>query len=157
MASINETTINIGTASGTLVADGSVSCSASDTVTVGAEAPPPCVVTGAPTIKLDRKKLEWKIMNAGTLPVMIDKIGISWPNNVNGALDKVKVGKHEIVSADQPGPTAVITTFVGDPKHLKINPGKTVTLKFEFKKNVSKTVGDYAVKIGFAEGCEVEL
>jgi hypothetical protein len=52
---------------------------------------------------------------------------------------------------------AVITTFVGDPKHLKIDPGKTVKLKFEFKKNVSKTVGDYDVKIGFAEGCEVEL
>jgi hypothetical protein len=152
--SIDGTTVNVGTASGNL-ADGSA-CSASDQVIVEALGPPPCNVSGEPTIKLDKKKLEWKITNTGTQPAVIDRIEISWPNDVNGFLDKVKVGKHEIVSANQPGPGAVITTFVGDPKHLKIDAGKTVTMKFEFEHNVSKTVSDYSLlKIGFAEGCEV--
>jgi hypothetical protein len=156
MASINETTVNVGTATGTL-ADGS-ECSASDQVTVGAEPPPPCIVTGEPTIKLGKKKLEWKITNTGTETAMIDQIEIAWPVVPNGFLDKVKIGKHEIVSADYPGPSAVITTFVGDSKHLEIDAGQTVTLKFEFEFDVSKVVGDYGLlKIGFEEGCSVEF
>jgi hypothetical protein len=138
------------------IAPDGTECSAMDTNTVTVAETPPCTVSGEPTIKLDKKKLEWNITNTGTQPAVIDRIEISWPNDINGFLDKVKVGKHEIVSANQPGPSAVMTTFVGDPKHLKIDPGKTVKMKFEFEHNVSKTVSDYGIlQIGFAEGCEV--
>jgi len=152
MTTITDTTVNIGTA--TVSPD----CKATATVTVGKEPPPPCVVTGESTIKLDKKKLEWKIMNTGSDVATIDTIEITWPNGTNGYLDKVKVGGDEINSGNYPGPSATIDTFTGDPSKREIDPGQTVTIKFEFEHNVSKVVGDYGlIRIDFAESCSVEF
>ena len=154
MASITGATTNVATASAVL--DGE-ECTASDTSTVEVIGPPPCEIIGESEIKLSKKKLEWKIQNVGTDPAVIDRIEMSWPEATNGALEYVKIGKKEIVKDDESGPTAVITTFNGSESDRTIKLGKAKTIKFGFDHNVSKTVGDYMLKIFFKEGCEVEF
>jgi hypothetical protein len=130
---------------------------ASAEVTVEQYKPPPCVIEAEPGIKLSKKKLEWKVQNVGTEPAVIERIEISWPSSTNGFLDKVKIGKKEIVSANEPGPNADITVFNGSVSDRTIKLGKAKTIKFEFEHNVDKSPTDYDIKITFAEGCDISF
>jgi hypothetical protein len=137
-------------------ADGQV-CegSASAEVEVKPYEPPPCVIEAEPGIKLSKKKLEWKVQNVGAEPAVIKQIEISWPDGTNGFLDRIKIGKKEIVKDDQPASPASITEFNGSVSDRTIKLGKAKTIKFEFEHNVDKSPADYEITIIFEEGCEI--
>ena len=145
-ALITQTTTNIATVSAPLAE----SASASATVTVA----PPVVAcaTGASTLTLNKKEIDWKLTNGTAQMLQIAKITISWPS-ANGYLDQVKLDSAKINDGNFNAPTATITTFTGMAADRSIDKNTSKTLKLIFLNNAVK--GSYQIKIEFTNGCSV--
>jgi len=151
-ARITGTTLNTGTATGTL-ASGSA-CTASDQVIV-TEVIPPCVVSPG-EFKLDDDRIKWKITNAGDKVVTVESIVLSAPDEF-GAVKKVKLNG-DIFKDDTRPMTFTFTNadFVNDLKDRQIKSGETKELVFETTEKFKQAMADQiSITVNFVEDCSI--
>ena len=117
-----------------------------------------CAIGGEPVLKLEKDKIEWKVVNTGTATVMLDSVTLTWPA-AHGELEKIKFDGHTIYEQPVPAPTATIDSgWDDDPEDRQIEAGDTVKVKFEFDEDVDDTaLTDYKITLNFAEGCSVSF
>ncbi|MCZ6624954.1 MAG: hypothetical protein O7B35_12105, partial [Deltaproteobacteria bacterium] len=120
-----------------------------------------CDVDGKNTLKIDKKKVEWKVFN-GSAKVTINQITLTWPAG-NGNQKKIKLGKKTIFDTETSPPLVIPDLsamppldFRGPLKDREIQSGKDGKFKFEFNSNADKS-GEYMIVVEFEEGCFVEF
>lgn len=129
--------------------------------TTDAAAPPPssgCTVTGASSVKLDDKKLYWKLTNTGGITVTIDRVDISWSSK-QGKLTKLRLGRDEIWKGGiASGPATVGSKWNAELPGRQMAAGDTEEFRAEFKNKYKSDVpSDYSVTVHFTEGCSVQF
>jgi hypothetical protein len=148
---------NIATVTATA---GTVTLTASAQATVRVVQPsvPGNVVAGP--LQFSGKKVSVTITNNGTAAVDISKIVLTWPS-ADGKFSKAKIGGTMIYdTATAPGQvtgTATMTTFHGSASLRHIDPGKTITLTFEFEKTAKTDPTLYDILIEFAQGLTLSI
>ena len=148
---------NIATVTATA---GTVTLTASAQATVRVVQPsvPGNVVAGP--LQFSGKKVSVTITNNGTAAVDISKIVLTWPS-ADGKFSKAKIGGTMIYdTATAPGQvtgTATMTTFHGSASLRHIDPGKTITLTFEFEKTAKTDPNLYDILIEFAQGLTLSI
>jgi subtilisin family serine protease len=95
---------------------------------------------------------KWKITNAGSQPVTLSSLSISWPLD-GPALEKVKLGGTEIFSGLRTAPSTLLSTWKVGADQLRIPAGQTKELTFELKGRIPSNLGLYSINTAFAEGC----
>jgi len=139
---------------------GTVTLTASAQATVMVRQPfvPGNVVAGP--LQFSGKKVSVTITNNGTAAVDISKIVLTWPS-ADGKFSKAKIGGTMIYdTATAPGQvtgTATMTTFRGSASLRHIDPGKTITLTFEFEKTAKTDPNLYDILIEFAQGLTLNI
>ena len=128
---------------------------------------PPCPTTGVSQCNFTVTQREFKdkqvkitIKNNGNVDEFVSAVHLTWPAATNGKLKKVKIGGDVIYdSPDIAGGTADLTTaqLVSDQNKRKIKKGETVTVTFEFEKNVSTTLANYSGSLEFGPNCMLSI
>jgi hypothetical protein len=135
------------------------SCVALDAaiVDVGDVPPPVCEITGAPTLKIKDKIVEWELRDTGGDAVTIDSIAIDWPSAMK-KLKRVKLGKKMIFEGDR-APTQTVLgdgDWKGKAKDRTLKAGKRAKLKLEFEDgDTSVTQAGFKITVNFTSGCSV--
>ncbi len=107
--------------------------------------------------KFDKDKIRWKIKNAGLGSLVVKEIYITWPENINGQLEKIRLnGDAYSGPASSPLKVGEKNWLGSNLKPRWIKPGATETLEFDFKKNVSKDKSKYSIRVVFyGSNCEL--
>ena len=114
-----------------------------------------CAASAATTLAIKDKEVKWKVTNNGDMPLLIEKISITWPV-ANGALDEVKRGADVIHKGDFNAPGATISDgWDGGAGKRTVGVGQTAELKFEFKNNAASDA--YTIMVDFDQGCAVSI
>ena len=95
------------------------------------------------------------LTNNAAAAVTIDRIQLGWPANIR-KLRKIKVNGATVYDTKTNPPTALIDLWKdGSLADRTIGPGETITLTFEFERDVSTDIGEYGLSIDFGQGLQV--
>ena len=115
-----------------------------------------CGASAETTLQFKDKEVKWMVTNNGDMPLVIERISITWPT-ANGALDKVSRDGDVVHKGDFSAPSAVITSgWDGGASKRTVDVGKTDELKFKFKSDAT-TAAEYAITVDFDQGCSVRI
>jgi hypothetical protein len=106
----------------------------------------------------DDKKLDFDLTNIGGQELVIVSAALSWPENVNKELKKIKNDGKEIFD-DQSSPPLSIgeDDWKGSTGDRRLQVGETDTIRFEFEDDASTDLAQYSLTLTFSDGSTLDL
>ena len=112
-------------------------------------------------VDFKNRDVYFKFVSENPEDMVIAQIEITWPNDVNGALTRIDLGKNTIWSGSEAGPTAIIyeADFTGSEVDRTLEALQKEKLRFTFE---NKPVADpdlvkYVFVVTFADGTDVSI
>jgi hypothetical protein len=116
-----------------------------------------CNSSPASSLEIKKNKVKWGITNAGSDPLVIRRIELTWPAG-NGKLKKVKLNGDIFTQQQVPPSTTIESGWAGNLADRTIKPGETKKLEFEFQNNAGTNQADYQIRVTFmGDNCAIQF
>lgn len=133
-------------------------CGTSARTTVSAVPAPACIVYGESKLRKSKDKIKWRLRNAGSSDLTVEKISVSW-HPEHDELKEVSLAD-KFVDRNVAPSQAIFTDaeMVPDRNKRRFERGKKEDLEVKFEEDSEHRVdGDYTITIDFEEGCSVSF
>jgi len=159
VATLNATTTNVATVTGSVGPLPNQFCQATDSVIVSVPPPDPCSSLSMTATKLDRT-LQLTILNSGPADVVLSDFQLTWPASIGKLIQVNLDGDVVYTTPDIPATSAHLTSAqlaaASSATKRTIQKGTSDVLKVDFEKDVTKILTDYTGSFTFG-GCTLKL